>query len=119
VQQIRGSFVSIVAGSLMWLLASQPAAAGEQDFYYGLAYLRAGTQARAEEYLRRYRDAQQDPEIQRSIDRMLPLLRGPLSEEVREYLAGSLEERVLISPNLRTVGTRPVSYGARMFPVFP
>jgi hypothetical protein len=103
----------VALGLIGWLAVWGRADGAERDLYSGLAYLRAGAQQRAEESLIRYRDAQRDPGIRRSIDQVLPLLRRPLSDEVREYIAASLEERVQAGP-----GGKP-SHWSRMFPVFP
>src|SRR5262245_23230084 len=107
----------VLAGTLMGL-ASSPAGAAERDLYSGLAYLRAGAEARAQESLTRYRDEETNPEIRRSVDRILLLLQRPLSDEVREYIAANLEERVRLASNMRPKKTPP-SYWSRMFPVFP
>ena len=111
----------VLTGVVMWLVASGPAGAAERDLYSGLAYLRAGAQTRAEESLARYRDEERDPEIRQSVDRVLPLLKRPLTEEVREYIAASLEERVRVASSMRVESpkSKSGSYWSRMFPVFP
>jgi len=108
----------VVGGLVVWLAVSGAARGAERDLYSGLAYLRAGDQIRAEESLRRYRDAERDPEIRRSVDRVLLLLGRPLDVEVREYIATSLEERARPMPSRQTEGARS-RYWSRMFPVFP
>jgi hypothetical protein len=113
----RGA-AATVAGLAVWLVSAGCAGAAERDLYSGLAYLRAGAQVKAEEHLARYLDEERDPEIRRSVARVLPLLKRPLSEEVREYLATSLEESVRARPKLRAESSRP-GYFWRMFPVFP
>ena len=99
-------------------LAVTRVSAAERDLHAGIAYLRAGVQARAEEALRKYRDEERDAESRRSVDRILPLLRQPLTQEMREYIAANLEERVRAAPKTRAVSGKP-SYWFRMFPVFP
>src|SRR5262245_2854274 len=81
-----GSFLTVVAGVAMWLAASRPVSADERDLHSGLAYLRAGAQAQAEQHLARYLDEERDPQIRRVVARVLPLLKTPLTQDVREYL---------------------------------
>ena len=109
---------AVAAAIVVWLAASGVSVAADRDLYSGLAYLRAGAQARAEESLVRYRDEERDPVIRNSVDRVLALLKRPLTEEVREYIAASLEDSVRARPKMREDGSRP-SYWSRMFPVFP
>ena len=52
------------------------------------------------------------------IDRVLPLLRRPLTKEVREYVAATIEEAAFPRSGIRVEAKRP-SYWSRMFPVFP
>jgi hypothetical protein len=102
------------------LLVSTPqlGAAAERDLSLGLGYLRAGSQIEAERHLTRYRDTERDPEIRTTLDRMLPLLKRPLPEEVREYMARTIEDSVRAKPRtVSEIGRR--SYLSRMFPVFP
>lgn len=94
------------------------AAAAERDLYSGLAYLRAGAQAEADRDLTKYRDEERDPEIRRKIDRVLPLLKRPLTQEVRDYVAMTIEDAVPTRSKMRAESNRP-SYWSRMFPVFP
>ena len=109
-----------LAGIAVWLAASGPAAAADADLHSGLAYLRAGAQMEAEQYLTRYRDDTRDPHIRRHIDRVLPLLKRSLPEDVREYVAGTVEEDVVARLKASSLPGRPLpSYSARMFPVFP
>jgi hypothetical protein len=110
--------LGLVAGVSVWLSVFGTASASESDFYAGLAYLRAGAQDRAVESLTKYRDEERNAEVRRSIDRILPLLKGPLSEDVREYIAANLEENVVVKPRMVAEGVR-TSYRSRMFPVFP
>ena len=107
-----------VAGTALWLTASGAASAAESDLYSGLAYLRAGAQVQAEQHLLRYRDGVRDPDIRVRVDRVLPLLKRPLSEDVREYIAGTIEDVVRVRTTPRGSRTQP-AYMARMFPVFP
>jgi hypothetical protein len=107
-----------VAGIATWLAASG-AAAVESDLHAGLAQLRAGAQREAEQHLTRYRDETADPNIRRSIDRVLPLLTRPLPHDVREYIASTIEEFVARANAGRSPGRPLPDYSARMFPVFP
>jgi hypothetical protein len=107
-----------VVATAVWLAAPVPGAAAEQDLDLGLAYLRAGAQRRAVEALTKYRDEEQNPDIRKSVDRVLPLLRTPLPANVREYIAANLEEHARTMPRQHGASTRP-SYWSRMFPVFP
>ena len=109
---------AVAAAIVVWLAASGVSVAADRDLYSGLAYLRAGAQARAEESLVRYRDEERDPVIRQSVDRVLALLKRPLAEDVREFIAVSLEDSVRARPKIREAGGRP-SYWFRMFPVFP
>jgi len=110
---------AVAAGIVVWLAASGLTVAAERDLYSGLAYLRAGSQARAEEHLAKYRDEEGDPVIRKSVDRVLGLLKRPLAEEVREFIAATLEDSIRARPKARQdSGGRP-SYWSRMFPVFP
>jgi hypothetical protein len=92
--------------------------AAESDLDVGLAYLRAGAQRLAVETLRKYRNEEKNPDIRKSVDRVLPLLETPLPENVREYIATNLEEHARAMPRAHGMRTRP-SYWSRMFPVFP
>ena len=114
----RRVFGVAVAGFVIALAGSGPASATEGDLRSGLAHLRAGAQAQAEQDLTEYRDAEWDSDIRRSIDRVLPLLRRPLAEDVREFIAGTIEETVRMKADARSRRPRP-SHLSRMFPVFP
>ena len=116
--KIRGLLGACAAGLVVWLATPGVTVAADRDLYSGLAYLRAGAQARAEEYLARYRDEERDPVIRQSVDRVLALLKRPLTEDVRAFIAVSLEDSVRARPKIREAGGRP-SYWFRMFPVFP
>ena len=91
--------------------------AAQPDLYTGLNYLRAGAQGQAEEYLTRYRDSSRDPALREGISRVLPLLKQPLSKEVRDYLATTIEESGA-EKEMRMSYAKP-SYWPRIFPVFP
>ena len=112
-------FGSTAAWCVLVLLTAAPGLghAAEHDLAAGLVHLRAGSQAQAAQHLARYRDGEGDPEIRRSIDRVLRLLKEPLSEELREYVAFTVEDTV------RGKATRarsvPPGFVSRMFPVFP
>ena len=105
---------------LLALLTTGPAVvhAAEQDLASGLGHLRAGSQVQAAQDLARYRDGERDPEIRRSIDRVLHLLKEPLSEELREYVALTLDESIRLKVRARIPDVRP-GFVSRMFPVFP
>ena len=112
--KFRGA-VAGIAIALAWL---GPASAAESDLSAGLAHLRAGDQVRAEQELTRYRHGERDAGVQRSIDRVLPLLRRPLPDDVREYLAKTIEDAAGLRVDTRSERPRP-NYLSRMFPVFP
>jgi hypothetical protein len=107
--------ILVTGGCLAW---AGSATAAERDLHSGLAHLRAGAQAEAERDLTRFRDEERDPEVRRKIDRVLFLLRRPLTPEVREYVATTIEEAVPPRATVRMERGRP-SYWSRMFPVFP
>src|SRR5713226_2844508 len=79
------SLLVVVGGIMIAVAGGGPAGAAEADLHSGLAHLRAGAQAQAERDLLKYRDGLRDSDARRSIDRVLPLLRRPLTEDVREY----------------------------------
>jgi hypothetical protein len=99
-------------------LGSSAALGAESDLHSGLAHLRAGAQAQAERDLVKYRDGERDPDLRRSIDRVLPLLRRPMNDDVREYVAGTIEESVRVRGDARVRTARP-GFLSRMFPIFP
>ena len=106
-----------VTGTVLWL-ATSAAGAAETDLVSGLAHLRAGAQAQAERDLLNYRDGLRDSDVRRSIDRVLPLLRRPLTEDVREFIAATIEESVRPKADARAQPVRP-GFVSRMFPIFP
>lgn len=107
-----------IIGMLLCLGTTGVTEAAERHLHSGLAYLRAGAQVEAERDLARYRDEERDPEIRRKIDRVLPLLRRPLTPEVLEYVATTIEDAVPAKSRMRGESTRP-SFWSRVFPVFP
>lgn len=115
---MRTSGVAAVALAF-WLAAVGVAGSAERDLYFGLAYLRAGVLSQAEDHLARYRDDERDPEIRRSVSRVIPLLKNPLSKAVCEYLASALEEQVGAKHKGLAEERRRPSYWSRIFPVFP
>lgn len=110
----------VVVGVTVWLAASGSSGAAERDLYSGLAYLRAGAQIQAEENLTRYRDEEPDPTIRRIVSRALPLLRQPLAQDVRDYIAVTLEEAVRARARVTALApSRRPRYLLRMFgPLF-
>lgn len=68
----------------------------EARLYLGLSYLRKGEDGLADEQLTALADLKPHPRLAALIDRALKLLRAesPLSEEVRSFLAASLEDEV-------------------------
>jgi len=69
----------------------------EARLYLGLASLRSGDIAGAEEHLTEFRDLRQDPRITAQTDRALRLLRGdPLPEEMIQFVAASLEDEATL-----------------------
>jgi hypothetical protein len=115
---IRNTLGIAALGTLIALGGFASASAAEADLHSGLAHLRAGAQAQAERDFAKYRDGLRDVEARRSIDRVLPLLRRPLSEDVREYLAVTIEEDARLKAEARPRPGRP-GFLSRMFPVFP
>jgi hypothetical protein len=107
--------VAIMAAVLVGPAAAAPQ---QRDLDAGLAYLRAGAQAQAEEHLARYRNETRDPEVRHRLGRVLPLLKRPLTDDVREFLAAFVEEGVRLSPTERAQTGR-AGYLSRSFPVFP
>jgi tetratricopeptide (TPR) repeat protein len=60
--------------------------------FLGLAHIRRGDDGPADEHLSAFRDLRPDPGVTSLVDRALRLLRGdPLTGELREYVAVSLE----------------------------
>ena len=118
VPKTRSVLGVLAMGIVIALAGSGPASAAESDLRSGLAHLRAGAQGQAEHDLTKYRDGERDSDIRRSIDRVLPLLRRPLADDVREYIAGAIEESVRMNADARRRRVRS-SYASRMFPVFP
>jgi hypothetical protein len=112
----RAALGAALAIGLGGALAS--ASAAERDLWSGLAHLRAGAQAEAERDFTRYRNEERDPEMRRRVDRVLPLLRRPLTEEVRQYIALTLEEGARARPPAAESAGKP-RYWSRIFPVFP
>jgi hypothetical protein len=110
--------IVVLTGLVAWLGAPGWSGADVRDLDSGLAYLRAGSQPQAEEHLTKYRDQERDPEIRNRVSRILPLLGRPLSPEVREYIASTLQEatrgRLESMPD-----NGPPRYFSRSFPVFP
>jgi hypothetical protein len=116
--KLRQIFGAAVVGLVVALAGSGSASATESDLRAGLAHLRAGAQGQAEQDLTKYRNGEPDSDIRQSIDRVLPLLKRPLPEDVREFIAGALEDKVRMKADPRSRRARP-SYASRMFPVFP
>ena len=105
------------AWAVLALLAAAPgvAHATEIDLSSALRHLRAGAQAQAEQDFVRYRDGERDADMRRRVDRILPMLKRLLSEDVRDYIAATLEE----AAHATGQGSARPSYALRMFPVFP
>ena len=101
-----------------FLTLASGAEADQRDLYSGLAYLRSGAQAEAEAALTQYVATERDSDVRRSITRVLPLLKQPLSKDVREYLASSIEAQAGPPVATALAGRRP-GYWSRIFPVFP
>lgn len=71
----------------------QPAA----RLYLGLSALRQGEVGTAEEQLSAFRDLRPDPRLAAPVDRALRLMRGdPLTDELRQFIAASLEEQAML-----------------------
>jgi hypothetical protein len=116
--RIRRARVAGVAVVALWLTVPGLGWAAESDLDRGLAYLRAGAQPQAVEALTKYRNEERNADIRKSVDRVLPLLVNPLPENVREYIATSLEQGARATPRRQGASARP-SYWSRMFAVFP
>jgi hypothetical protein len=115
--KVRQMAAAAAAGIVVWMLAAGGTAA-ERDLYAGVAYLRAGAQSQAEDSLTRYLGGEGDPEVRRSVSRVLPLLKQPLPGDVREYLAATIEEKAGLRSKGRGDSLTP-GYWSRIFPVFP
>ena len=115
----RAAIGVAVAGLTLASAGWAPVGADEGHLQAGLAHLRAGTQAEAERDLATYRDGERDSGVRRSIDRVLPLLRRPLTDDVREYIAGTIEEAVRMKASTASARPRPSNFLSRMFPLFP
>jgi hypothetical protein len=111
--------IVVLTGLVAWLGAPGRSGADVRDLDSGLAYLRAGSQTQAEEHLTKYRDQERDPEIRNRISRILPLLGRPLSPEVREYIASTLQEATRRRLESMPDNGPPSRYLSRSFPVFP
>ncbi len=109
---------AITLGLAVSLAVTEGTSAAERDLYAGLAYLRAGAQSQAMDSLTRYRDDERDAEVRQSVSRVLPLLKHPLTVDVREYLASTIENSVGARTKMRVENRRP-NYWSRVFPVFP
>ena len=111
--------IVVLTGLVAWLGAPGRSGADVRDLDSGLAYLRAGSQTQAEEHLTKYRDQERDPEIRNRVSRILPLLGRPLSPEVREYIASTLQEAARRRLESMPDNGPPSRYLSRSFPVFP
>ena len=110
---------AVAAGVIGASLAVAPGTQADQaDLAAGLAYLRAGAQVEAEVAFARYVGTERDSDVRRSVVRVLPLLKQPLSGDVREYLASTIEGQAGFAPAAQIASRRP-SYWSRIFPVFP
>ena len=89
--------------------------AADSDLASGLRNLREGAQLQAEQDFVRYRDGERDADMRRRVERILPLLKRPLSPDVREYIAATVEE----AARARAQRAARPGYLVRMFPVFP
>jgi hypothetical protein len=116
----RGGVTLVVAGVLLAGALSRPApaVAGEHDLYAGLAYLRAGDQRQSAESFTRYCRDEANRDACRRVLRVLPLLDRPLSQDLRDYLAVTIEEQARVR-SASTVDSRRATYWSRIFPVFP
>jgi hypothetical protein len=110
VGRVMAGSVALVA---VWLATPRWASTAERDLHAGLAYLRAGAQSQAASYLKRFCEDGNRSETCQEVSRVLPLLQRPLADDVREYLAATIEA----SEKLTLRGTP--NYLSRIFPVFP
>jgi Flp pilus assembly protein TadD len=80
--------------ALNQVLAQAPKHA-EARFYLGLAHLQKGQNSAAEEQLTALLALEPHPRIAAQIDRALTVIRaGPLADEVKRFVAASLEDEV-------------------------
>jgi Flp pilus assembly protein TadD len=80
--------------ALRQVLAQAPKHA-EARFYLGLAYLQKGENTAADEQLTALLALEPHPRITAQINRALKVIRaGPLSDEVKRFVAASLEDEV-------------------------
>jgi hypothetical protein len=116
ISRIAGLSGGLLAAAALFLMRPARGDAAERDLYFGLAYLRPGAQTQGERQFVKYRDEEPDATARRNVDRIFPLLKQPLSQELRDYIAVTLEAsiRSRLMPAARS--PRP-SYASRMFPV--
>jgi tetratricopeptide (TPR) repeat protein len=83
--------------------------------YLGLAYLRRGEDGRAEEHLTSFRDLGLAPRLSSQLDRTLNVLGPdtPLTDEMRVFVAASLEDAAESARELREALARP------LYPPYP
>ncbi len=83
--------------------------------YLGLAYLRKGEDGRAEEHLTKFRDLGPAPRLSTQLDRTLKILRrdAPLADEMRVFIASSLEDAAESARELHEALSRP------LYPPYP
>jgi tetratricopeptide (TPR) repeat protein len=80
------------ARDLLGRVVTRAPAHPDARLYLGLAALRLGDAGEAETHLGAFRRLRPDPRTNAQIERALGLLRGePLTDEVREFVAASLE----------------------------
>jgi hypothetical protein len=56
-------------------------------------------------------------DVRRTIDRVLPLLKRPLTDDLREYIASTIEDTV--RRHIQASAVSQPGYLSRIFPVFP
>jgi tetratricopeptide (TPR) repeat protein len=88
--------------------------------YLGLAYLRNRDMLQAEQQLTALRSLKIDPRVAQQIDRALEVIRqGPLSDPVREFVAGSLETQAQLSRDAQEALLQAQRAQAFYYPYYP
>jgi len=100
-QYKTGAFAE-AESTLEQVLARAPQS-GAALLYGGLAALQQGHDGVAEEWLTKFRAVESDPRFGQQVDRALRLLRGgdPVDEEVRQFIAMSLEDSARAARDVR------------------
>ncbi len=88
--------------------------------YLGLAYLQNRDPLQAEQQLSALRSLDIDPRVAQQIDRAIEVIRqGPLSDPVRNFLAGSLETEAQLSRDAQEARLQAQRAQSYYFPYYP